>query len=135
MAKARQSSAARTQQANGPVDPRLARVQRICERRAFRERDVSIGRIVGEIGRQARRDADRAGRAAEAWRAVMPAALADEAWIEQSSSVQITVGVASAPAAFALDRALRSGALAELRRLLQSPGLRVRTRIGPPPAP
>lgn len=110
-------------------------MQRLCERRAFRERDVGIGRIVGEIARQARRDVDRAGRVAEAWRAAIPADLVDETWIERSTAAEIVAGVASSPAAFALDRALRSGALAELRRALASPGLRVRTRIGPSPVP
>lgn len=118
-----------------PLDPELARVQRLCERRAFRERDVGIGRIVGEIARQARRDADRAGRVAEAWRAAIPADLVDETWIERATASEIVAGVGSSPAAFALDRALRAGALAALRRALAAPGLRVRTRIGPSPAP
>ena len=119
----------------GPADPELARVQRICERRAFRERDVGIGRIVGEIARQARRDADRAGRVAEAWRAAIPAELLGETWIERATASEIVAGVGSSPAAFALDRALRAGALAALRSALGAPGLRVRTRLGPSPAP
>ena len=116
-----------------PVDPALLRTRQIIERRRRREPDLTITRMVGELGRQAKRDAERSGRVAEAWRAAMPAELVEASWIESSTSVQILVGVESAPAAYAIDRALRSGALATLRRTLQAPGLLVRTRIGRAP--
>ena len=95
--------------------------------------DGEIARMVGEMGRQAKRDSERSGRVAEAWRAAMPAELLEASWIESASAVQLLVGVESAPAAYAIDRALRSGALAVLRRTLQAPGLTVRTRIGRAP--
>ncbi len=117
-----------------PVDPELMRTQRLCERRRFREKDVSIARMVGDIGRQAKRDVERSGATAEAWRTCMPAGLVEETWIESASPAQLLIGVASSPAAYAVDRALRAGALAELRRVLHAPGLRVRTRIGKSPA-
>jgi hypothetical protein len=117
-----------------PVDPALMQTQRMCERRRFREKDVSIARMVNDIGRQAKRDVERSGATAEAWRACMPAELVEETWIESASPAQLLVGVASSPAAYAVDRALRAGALAELRRVLHAPGLRVRTRIGKSPA-
>ena len=100
-----------------PVDPELMRTQRLCERRRFREKDVSIARMVGDIGRQAKRDVERSGTTAEAWRTCMPAALVEETWIESASPAQLLIGVASSPAAYAVDRALRAGALAELRRM------------------
>jgi hypothetical protein len=116
------------------TDPRLARVQRMCERRAFRERDASITREVGEIARQAARDLERRGSFAEAWAESMPAELVAETWIESATPVQLLVGVTGSAAAFAVDRALRAGALALLRARLQAPGLRVRTRVGRSPA-
>lgn len=116
------------------TDPRLARVQRMCERRAFRERETSITREVGEIARQAARDLERRGSFAEAWAESMPAELVAETWIESATPVQLLVGVTGSAAAFAVDRALRAGALANLRARLQAPGLRVRTRVGRSPA-
>ena len=115
-------------------DPRLLRTQRICRDRARRERDVTIGRSVGDIGRQARHDMERAGSAAEAWAAAMPAELVAETWLGQAGGAQITVGVPSSAVAFAVDRALRMGALADIRLRMRSPGLRVRTRVGRSPA-
>jgi hypothetical protein len=118
---------------DAPVDPRLVRAQRLCAQRAFRERDSSIRRVVGDLARQARRDMERAGAAAEAWSAEMPAAVVAETWIEQAGPVQLVVGVPSASVAFAVDRALRMGALAAIRLRMQAPGLRVRTRVGRQP--
>jgi hypothetical protein len=109
------------------------RAQRLCAQRAFRERDSSIRRVVGDLARQARRDMERAGAAAEAWSAEMPAAVVAETWIEQAGPVQLVVGVPSASVAFAVDRALRMGALAAIRLRMQAPGLRVRTRVGRQP--
>ena len=119
---------------SAPVDGELLRTKQIIERRRFREKDVSIARMVNELGRQAKRDIDRVGAVAEAWRAAMPAELLESTWIESSSPVQILVGVESSPAAYAVDRALRAGALDALRKALHAPGLRVRTRIGRSPA-
>ncbi|MEI6474560.1 MAG: hypothetical protein WCO75_04135 [Planctomycetota bacterium] len=116
-----------------PLDPTILRAQRMCERRAFRDKDVSISRMVGDIARQAKRDVERSGSAAEAWRAAMPAQLIDETWIESVSAMQIVIGVSNSPASFAVDRALRAGVLAELRRVLQVPGLRVKIRLGQSP--
>jgi hypothetical protein len=116
------------------ADPALRRVQKLCERRAFRERDVGIGRDVSALARQARQDAERRGEFAEAWTAAMPPELVAETWLESATPVTMVIGVASAPLGFAVDRALRAGALAKLRLALRAPGLRVRTRIGPPPA-
>jgi hypothetical protein len=90
--------------------------------------------MVGDIARQAKRDVERSGSAAEAWKAAMPLQLVDETWIESVSAMQIVVGVSNAPASFAVDRALRAGALAELRRTMQVPGLRVKIRLGQSPA-
>ena len=118
-----------------PQDPRLLRAQRICRDRAWRERDPSIARIVGELSRQARRDMERAGSAAEAWHAAMPASIVAETWIEQAGGAQLVVGVPSAAVAYAVDRELRMGALATIRAHLRSPGLRVRTRLGASPDP
>lgn len=123
-----------SQASSVPVDPAVLRTQRMCERRAFRDKDVSISRMVGDIARQAKRDVERSGSAAEAWKAAMPLQLVDETWIESVSAMQIVVGVSNAPASFAVDRALRAGALAELRRALQVPGLRVKIRLGQSPA-
>ena len=122
-----------TPRGNAPTDPRLLRTQRICRERAFRERDTSIRRIVGDIGRQARRDMERAGAVAEAWTAEMPADIVAETWIEQAGGAQLVVGVPSSAVAYAVDRALRLGALAAIRLRLKSPGLRVRTRVGRSP--
>lgn len=118
---------------SAPVDGELLRTKQVIERRRFREKDVSIVRMVNDLAREARRDIDRVGAFAEAWRAAMPPELVDATWIESSSPVQLLVGVESSAAAFAVDRALRGGALAALRRTLQAPGLRVRTRIGRSP--
>ena len=120
--------------AAAPVDPALLRTQRMCERRAFRERDLGIGREVAELARQVRRDGERRGTFAEAWLAHMPPDLAADTWIESATPVQMVVGVPGAATAFAVDRALRTGALARLRQALHAPGLRVRTRIGRSPA-
>ncbi len=111
-------------------DPRLLRAQQMCDRRAFREREVSIKRIVGEVAREAARNAKRSVGAAEAWEQAMPRALVAETWIESASAAQLVIGVGSSAAAYAVDRALREGALAALRTAMHAPALRVRTRVG-----
>jgi hypothetical protein len=63
----------------------------------------------------------------------MPAEIVAETWIEQAGGAQLVVGVSSSAVAYAVDRALRMGALAEIRLRLKSPGLRVRTRVGRSP--
>ncbi|MFM8699495.1 MAG: hypothetical protein ACKOJI_04160 [Phycisphaerales bacterium] len=131
MARRRQTTPA---PGSAAADPALRRVQKLCEQRAFRERDVGIAREVSAIARQARQDAERRGEFADAWVAAMPADLVAETWLESATPVAMVIGVASAPLGFAVDRALRAGALAKLRLQLRAPGLRVRTRIGPPPA-
>jgi hypothetical protein len=105
----------------------------VCSERAARERDPSIVRVVGDLERQARRDMARAGAVAEAWTAAMPAEIVAETWIEEPGGAQVVVGVPSSAVAYAVDRALRMGALADIRLRLRSPGLRVRTRIGRSP--
>lgn len=77
-------------------DPRLLRAQQMCDRRAFREREVSIKRIA----------------------------------CSHASAAQLVIGVGSSAAAYAVDRALREGALAALRTAMHAPALRVRTRVG-----
>lgn len=115
------------------TDPALLRTQRICRLRARRERDTSISRLVGDLARQTQRDLERTGAAAEAWQSAMPPAIVADTWIEQSGGAQLVIGVPSASVAYAVDRALRMGALAAIRLRLQSPGLRVRTRVGMSP--
>jgi hypothetical protein len=130
---ARPGAAASAGEPPAPTDPRLLRAQRVCAERASRERDPSIARAVGELARQARRDMERAGAVAEAWTAAMPPELVAETWIEEPGGAQVVVGVPSSAVAYAVDRALRMGALADIRLRLRSPGLRVRTRVGRSP--
>jgi hypothetical protein len=112
------------------VDPRLLRTKKMCELRAWRERDTSIRAVVSEVARIAARSAKAGVTAAEAWEREMPPALVAETWIEGASSALLMVGVPSAAVAFEVDRALRAGALAKIRAAMQAPGLRVRTRQG-----
>ncbi len=118
-----------------PGDARLLRMKQLCERRAFRERDLRIEATVAAIARDAARAQRRGVGAAEAWERAMPAALVAETWIESAGPSQLLIGVSSASAAYAVDRALRAGALATLREALGAPALRVRTRLGRMPGP
>lgn len=105
----------------------------MCERRARKEFDTGIARSVGSLLREAKQGERRNSKAAEALERALPKKLMEDAWIDSATTAQLTIGVESAAAAYAVDRALREGALAEIRTAMGAPMLRVRTRVGPQP--
>ncbi len=71
--------------------------------------------------------------AAHALQRALPENLMQHVWIESATPAQVSLGVESAAAAYQVDRTLREGGLMSMRQDMNSPALRVRTRVGRPP--
>lgn len=78
------------------------------------------------IGAQVARDHKRVGRVVEAWEVCIPEEIRRDCRVDGYSRGVLTVAVASAPARYAVDRLLRTGAEARLRQLLGTAFQRVR---------
>jgi hypothetical protein len=89
---------------------------------------MSLGTELKRVAPALRRRADRLGGVAAAWLDVVPPSLADLATIEGVRGGTLSLSVDSASAKFRLDRALREGLDAAMRRRL--PSIRsIRVRI------
>jgi hypothetical protein len=90
------------------------------------EREYAIHGLLTGIRREAARHRKRTGSLVDAWEQVVPAALAAGTRVHSITGGVAKIGVASPALSFELDRALRSGLLAELRTLYGGTLRRVR---------
>lgn len=116
-------------------DPRLARLARLAPYRGRREFDPTIDSILESTKKRARRDEKRLASFTEAWERLVPPEILASCRLVGARGSTITVEVDSSPAKYELDRLLRNGLEANLRRLYTGPLVNVRTRLGAPDQP
>ena len=116
-------------------DPRLARLARIAPYRKRREFDPSIESILDTTRKKARRDEKRLASFTEAWEMLVPPDVLASCRLAGARGSTITIEVDSSPAKYELDRLLRNGLEANLRRLYTGPLTKIRTRLGSPDQP
>jgi len=107
-----------------------ARLAALREHRVTPERRITIAQDVLSTAADLKKLERRLGGVAEAWNRVCPPQHVERTAIESLSRGVLTVRVADAATRFELDRALRSGAEAELVRLAPSGVRKVRLVAG-----
>ena len=95
--------------------------------------DLSISGLVQQTAVSARRHQSRLGELVELWHQVIPAALVDHTEVAGLRGGVLEVTVDSAPVLYELDRHLRDGGTAELRRRHRGSLVRVRLKQGKRP--
>ena len=113
-------------------DPRLARLARLAPYRRRRDFDPSIDGILDSTVKKAKRDEKRFSSFSEAWAQLVPAEILSCSRLAGSRGSSITIEVDSSSAKYELDRLLRTGLEADLRRLYNGPLTKVRTKLGVP---
>lgn len=113
-------------------DPRLDRLARIAPYRGRREYDPSINSFLETTKKRAKRDEKRLASFTEAWERLVPPEVLASCRLVGARGSTVTVEVDSSPAKYELDRLLRTGLQANLRRLYTGPLINVRTRLGAP---
>ena len=91
-------------------------LQRLRVWRGSRERDVSIGKIVEDLTRQAADRQRRLGGIGDLWEEVVPVGLRKGCEVEGMAGGVLMVKAASPAARFQFDRWLRNGGEAQLSR-------------------
>jgi hypothetical protein len=84
-------------------------IQALRQNRNFRDRDLSIVALVGELYGEVARQHRQVDGAGEAWARVVPRELGSRAQLQRLARGVLHVRVSDASARFALDRFLRSG--------------------------
>ena len=97
--------------------------------RAAAHRDLSIANLVSTTANQARRTQKKLGDLAAAWHALVPPHLADHTSLTDYRGGVLHATVDCAASMFELDRLLRSGLLADLRREFSGTLVRVKLRV------
>src|SRR5690606_1874176 len=92
-----------------------ASVSRLRALRVYKQRDLSLASLT-ETARRYQRDSKRLAGACAAWEAACPPDLLPQTSIVALARGVLTVGVDGASTRYALDRALRNGALDTLRK-------------------
>ncbi|HAW95445.1 MAG: hypothetical protein CMJ33_03615 [Phycisphaerae bacterium] len=113
------------------TDPRLARLRRIAPYRRKWDPDTSISGLVESTKKVAKRNEGRLATLTEAWDRLVPEQLTSACRFGEVRGGTITILVESSPAKYELDRLLKSGLEAELRRAYSGPLSRIRTRLSP----
>ncbi|MCH2145030.1 MAG: DUF721 domain-containing protein [Phycisphaerales bacterium] len=111
-------------------DPRLARLARIAPYRRRRDFNPSIGEIIESTKKKAVRDEKRFSSFSQAWEQLVPAEILACSRLSSTRGTTITIEVDSSPAKYELDRLLRTGLEANLRRLYSGPLTRIKTKLG-----
>ena len=115
------------------TDPRLARLRRIAPYRRKWDPETSISGLVESTKKVAKRNEGRLSTFTEAWDRHVPEQLSRACRFGEMRGGTITVLVESSPAKYELDRLLKSGLEAELRRSYSGPLSRIRTKLSPAP--
>jgi hypothetical protein len=91
-------------------------IKRLQSLRAPKSTDLSIQNLVADTARSTQRMHRKLGELIELWQNVIPPALVELTTINSFRGGILQVTAENSSAAYELDRTLRSGALAELRR-------------------
>jgi hypothetical protein len=111
------------------MDPRR-RIEQLQKFRGRRERDISIENIVRQTAQGATRTHQKLGQLIDLWGQVIPDDIASRTRITALRGGVVHVEADSASDRFELDRLLREGAEAELRRRYRGTLVGVRVKIG-----
>ncbi len=109
-------------------------IDRLRTWRVRRPRTTSLADLVPGMQQTLQRQQRRTGNFAQAWHACVPPALRDRCRVDEVRGGVARVTAANAAITFQLDRLLRSGLLAELRRACVSSITRVDVRTGTLPS-
>lgn len=115
------------------TDPRLARLRRIAPYRRKWDPETSISGLVESTKKVAKRNEGRLSTFTEAWDRHVPQQISTACRFGEMRGGTITILVESSPAKYELDRLLKSGLEAELRRSYSGPLSRIRTKLSPAP--
>ncbi len=107
-----------------------AALDRLRSNRVRPDRARGLGPELGSFIKGVKKMSAQASRAGEAWSAAAPDAVAAVSRVKDLRGGTLTVGIASSADRHAADRWLRTGGLAELRRLARAPISRVRFDLG-----
>jgi hypothetical protein len=101
--------------------------------RARPERDLTIGSVVESMQQQAERQHRKMGDLIEIWSELLPEELIKQTTLVGIRGGVLAVEVETSAIAYELDRRLREGLLAELRRAYRGTLTRVKVRLGKTP--
>jgi len=94
----------------------LGRLESLRRLRVHEGRDLGVSALFERTAADLKRTERSLGAAADAWRAVCPAALLDRTSVVSLNRGVLTIGTDSASTRYELDRVLRSGGERELIR-------------------
>ena len=112
------------------MNPMLRQIAKLQGWRGRRAAELSIQPMIARLQDQAGESQRRLGDLVTLWSALLPAELLERTVITSLRSGVMRVTVDSAATAFEIDRLLRSGLEADLRRGFRGTLTRVRTTVG-----
>jgi hypothetical protein len=115
--------------ASAAMSRAIDELQRIQQHRNQRARDISIVSAVQGVAREASRHHKKLGQLSELWEQLLPPAIACRTSFSSLRAGTLYVIADSSAVAFELDRVLRAGVLAELRKRFDGTLVSVKTRL------
>ncbi len=109
----------------------LLQIKQLQEWRGRKPRDLSIAAVLGAAVDDAAKSHRKLGELIELWRELLPEEVAAQTVLTGIRNGVLHVKVSSSATMFEVDRLLRGGVEAELRRRFRGSLSRVKTRIGP----
>ena len=107
-------------------------IEQLRRYRGRRERDWSISGLLERTRRELDKSRRRSGAFIELWQSLVPAALERDTRVVSIRRGVVTVEVAGSSVAYELDRQLRDGLLADLRRAYSGTLQSIRLRVHAP---
>jgi hypothetical protein len=108
-------------------------IRRLQQLRGRAGRDLGIGPLIESVQQHAERHHKRLGELIELWTAMVPAELVAATSLLGLRGGVLSVAADSSSIAFELDRRLREGLLADLRRAYRGSLSRIKVQVAPPP--
>ncbi|MHC5022459.1 MAG: DciA family protein [Planctomycetota bacterium] len=109
----------------------IREIEQMRRYRARPGRDQSIDRLIDSIQQHASRTHRKLGRLVELWEDVLPVRVARRTAVTGLRGGTAHVATDSSATAYEVDRLLREGALAAMKRRFPGTLLRVRVRVAP----
>ncbi len=113
-----------------PVTRPSDELEQLRQWRTWPDRDVAVGDLVQALARRARRTEERFGAFVELWEALVPSELVGRTRLTAIRGAVAHVSVESASAAYELDRHLRGGLEAEIRKRYPATLTRIKVSVG-----
>ena len=107
----------------------IQQLEQLRKHRSRAGKDWTIARVIADTQEDAKRTHKKFGELVELWERLVPGDLAVHTSLSNFRAGVLHVSVDSSSAAFELDRLLRSGIEAELRRQFRGTLVRVKTRF------